>query len=87
MLGLVLAISCVLLAWYCGDSKATKLVLAVVWGVGPPAWFLYEYHVLFRSEKGNPAAFEEFKYGQDLAAKTWAAVSAIIVLILASFSP
>lgn len=80
-LGVVLGVSCALLAIFCSDSSAAKAIVAVIWGIGPPCWFFYEYHFIFRAGKGNAAAIDEFKHSQDLAAKIWAGFAAVILLL------
>jgi hypothetical protein len=51
-----------------------KQIILTVWVTLPPAWFALEFFFFYRSW-GCPGSLETFKYGQDLAAKFWIAVS------------
>lgn len=53
--------------------------------VGPPAWFDFQFHLLYLSQvpqqlRGRDIC-DAFKYSQDLASKIWAAVSALVLLV------
>lgn len=52
-------------------------VLASLWVIGIPAYFLFEHVYLFR-KYGDPEQYDQFTRLQDLAAKIWA--GAILVL-------
>jgi len=61
------------IAWHQKDP--TKLyILGAVWAVAPPVWFWYEFFFLFRV-LGDPAGFEHFKYGQQVAVAIWAGIA------------
>ena len=58
-------------------SRYEKIVLLVAWGLVPPIWFLVEYFFIF-IPYGTKDSFQFFEYGQNVAAKVWAAVFALI---------
>jgi hypothetical protein len=65
----VIAAGC---AWV-SKSLGVICIAGAAWAILPPVWFWYEYFYLFRV-RGNPAAFEQFRYGQQLAIAIWAGV-------------
>jgi hypothetical protein len=44
--------------------------------IGPPLWFLTEYHFLHKGKLD-----EHLKYSQELASRVWAAVSAFALAV------
>jgi hypothetical protein len=58
--------------------------LAAVWALCPPLYFFFEWYfwvppTRFREiPDGEKKAFEEFKYGQDVASKIWIAFAATL---------
>ncbi len=59
-------------------DKRLHAWLWLLWAVVPPLWFLAEYFVLFPFlGKPDAEAFNMFRYGQESAAKLWAAGVAI----------
>jgi hypothetical protein len=54
-----------------------KEIILALWIVLPPAWFTLEYHFLYKRH-GLMDTLEEFKYGQEVAAKFWVAVSTVL---------
>jgi len=56
-------------------------VLFVVWALGPPAWFAFEYFCLFRRHRAK-VDFEHFKHGQDTMAKVWVAIVGLLAILL-----
>lgn len=61
------------IAWHQKDP--TRLyILGAVWAVAPPVWFWYEFFFLYRV-RGDPAGFEQFKHGQQVAVAIWAGVA------------
>lgn len=59
-------------------QKLTKEILLMIWGLGVPSWFAFEYWCLYRRFGTH---FERFKYHQDLMAKVWLACAAILTLL------
>lgn len=59
----------------------TKLGLLAVWMLLPPLWFWVEYFYIFKPH-AVPGVFDQFKYGQDISAKIWAATVALITAVL-----
>jgi outer membrane protein OmpA-like peptidoglycan-associated protein len=64
-------------------SPRLLYALAAIWAVAPPAWFWFEYFYLYRP-LGNPEAFEQFKYGQQVAVAIWAGVALALFAYLSS---
>lgn len=62
-------------------SRYEKYVLLVAWGILPPIWFLVEYFFIFMPY-GAKDSFQFFDYGQNVAAKVWVAVFALISISL-----
>ncbi len=68
------------------DKQLTTVGLAKAWVLLgwillPPFWFWLEYFGIYRYEGENFDDLEQFKYGQDVAAKIWlAAVTALTIL-------
>jgi len=57
----------------------------VFWTLAPVLWCTLEYHSLFSSlppSETTGAAFEHFKYGQEVATKFWIAMVALVGLRL-----
>ena len=54
-----------------------KTLILAAWIVLPPGWFSIEFFLVYK-KYGEPEAFESFKYGQDVAAKFWIAVSTLL---------
>ena len=52
---------------------ASRVVLAA-WIVLPPVWFWAEYFLVYRSGHYPGESLDEFKYGQDQAARIWLAL-------------
>jgi hypothetical protein len=57
--------------------KIQQVIVWCIWTVFPPLWFLLEF-ALFKFQDPN---FEKLKYGQDLAAKIWIAVAAVLLVL------
>ena len=51
------------------------VVMAAMWTIGPPLWFLFEYAFLYDK---NETSIEEFRYQQQLAAALWLGVMACL---------
>ena len=62
-------------------AHVAKATLLGVWIVGPPLWFSFEYFNMYRPnfvpsvDSACGVTWEHFKYGQESAAKIWAAIS------------
>ena len=50
------------------------------WVFAPPVWFSYEYFKLYK-RYGQDGTFEAFKYGQELAYRSWIGIAAILSVI------
>jgi hypothetical protein len=71
-------------AWLAHDLDSMALLLAG-WAFVPPAWFWIEYFWIYRNPKnGDPAAFESFKYGQQLSIGIWAGLALALAAAVAS---
>lgn len=62
-------------------TRRQKQLLLAAWVVIPPCWFLVEYFFLYLP-RGSEGSFGFFQYGQNVASKVWAAVSALITASL-----
>jgi hypothetical protein len=62
-------------------SRIEKYALLVSWAIVPPLWFVIEYFFIFLPY-GLEGSFKYFDYGQGVAAKLWAAVSALTALMI-----
>jgi hypothetical protein len=70
-------ITLALVVCFAGETKWHQLnagigqtilgLLFVAWLIGPPLWFLWEWH------NYNGENFNQFKYGQELARNLWSA--------------
>lgn len=58
-----------------------KYRLLVAWAIIPPAWFVLEYFLVFLPH-GVKGSLPYFEYGQGIAAKLWAAMVALISVVL-----
>ena len=54
--------------------------ILAIWTLGVPLWFSIEYWFIYR-KWGIPNNLEFFKHSQDLTAKVWLAVLAILVFL------
>ena len=57
-------------------SLALHVCIWILWTISPPIWYLIEYFYFF-PHFGVREAFDNFKFGQDVSAKLWAAALAI----------
>ncbi len=74
--GIVLIIS----IWAVFSPKARRAYLwrlLFFWTFAPPAWFVLDYFVLYKTW-GVDKTFEAFQYGQEVAAKFWAGGLALV---------
>jgi hypothetical protein len=62
--------------------KVAQAIVLSIWIVCPPIWFWYEYFHLYRPAPEPKPDIENFKYGQDQAAKIWLA---LVTLLLALY--
>lgn len=66
-------------------SQGVAGALAVIWLIGAPLWFWYEYFYIYRAIGGGQQdSFEFFKHGQQLAAAIWAGLAASLGAFAAS---
>jgi hypothetical protein len=79
--GLVLTLSAAVLHLLT-PSRETLLILRIVaalWAITPPLWFLLEWHFYNWTTKDD---FEQLKYSHDCARAVWAGVGAVVAAIL-----
>jgi hypothetical protein len=70
--GVLILIDCAAYLHRFGPADPGSLLIGSAWLVGPPVFFIVEYYFIY-PVSGDPAKFEQFKYGQELASKFWAA--------------
>ena len=59
------------------EPGVLKQLILAAWIVLPPGWFCIEYFLIFK-KYALPGSFASFKHGQDVAAKFWLAVGAVL---------
>jgi hypothetical protein len=64
-------------------GRLTVAVVAVLWAVGAPTWFWYEYFYLYR-KYANEGTWDLFKHGQQLGVAIWAGVATSLGVFAAS---
>lgn len=72
-------------------SKVFQALVIVVWILGPPIWFWYQFHFGWRVDKKegrmdkrddpDNLSLEEFNTYQDLSSKIWVAVASALLLL------
>jgi hypothetical protein len=73
--------------YYCHKHRtAGGKVLVATWVIGPAFWFYFEYVGLlgvYAKKWGleRPRSIEAFKYTQDLGAKVWVAMAAVLISV------
>lgn len=67
-------------AWFAKDQALPWLyVVGALWAAGPPLWFWYEYHYLFKTlAPDTQGSLDAFKHGQQLSVAIWAGVLAFL---------
>ena len=61
--------------WRGGQSWGVVIAaLAMLWAVGAPAWFWYEYFFMYRLD-GEPGSFDLYKHGQQVSIAIWAGLA------------
>lgn len=68
------------------NYRAYALILAAIWIVGSPTWFFIEHFYFFKNY-GDPTQYEQFKRGQELAAKIWAGGILVLAAIWSNTIP
>ena len=63
-----------------GNVKVPQAMAWTVWTVLAPLWFLLE-NSIFNYTGASKTEREQFKYSQDLAAKVWIAVAAVLLVL------
>lgn len=63
------------------DLKRRLAGLLAIWTLAPPLWFAFEYMFLYKPQ-GLAGSWETFKHGQEMWAKLWAGVVALLGLRL-----
>ena len=58
-------------------------LIMTAWALIPPAWFAFEYFVVFDNWK-KPTAVQEFKHVETLTSKIWAGVLALLLAVYTS---
>jgi hypothetical protein len=67
----------VLIRTHLTENSAPAYWLVGAWALLTPLWFIWEWHTF----KGDKAAFEHFKYGQELARNVWIALVVVLAVI------
>ena len=67
----------------CFRNVIVLYVVAGLWALGAPLWFLLEFW-LYNYITGPKPGFGRFKHGQLLAAALWVGVGAVIAMLLES---
>lgn len=62
-------------------GEKEKFIWLAFWTLVPALWFSLEYHCIYPAFKIEGVELEEFKYGQEVTAKFWAAVVALVGVI------
>lgn len=63
------------------ELKRRLAGLLAIWTLAPPLWFAFEYLFLYKPQ-GLAGSWETFKHGQEMWAKLWAGVVALLGLRL-----
>ena len=58
--------------------RMLQRVSLVIWIVGPPLWFWYEFFYLYKRTK-NSEDWDTFKHGQDQSTKIWIALAIVLL--------
>ena len=61
-------------------TPVVQATVLVIWFVGPPIYFFFEFHRA-RSQGATPIVLDEIKDSQALAAKVWVGVSAALAVL------
>jgi hypothetical protein len=56
-------------------KKVWGFLLVGAWALGPPIWFIWEWHA-------NKVDVEQLKYSQELARNVWVAVVVVLAAII-----
>lgn len=65
-----------------------KQFVVGAWTILTPAWFWFEYTFLTSdNDKNDATKFARLKYSQELAAKVWLAVTAVLVAFYFDWPP
>jgi hypothetical protein len=78
--GVLILIDCAAYLHRFGAADPGSLLIGSAWLVGPPVFFIIEYYFIYPMS-GDPMKFEQFKYGQELASKFWAAALVFLYAI------
>jgi len=54
--------------------KVAQAIILAGWIVLPPVWFWLEFYLLYLPDSSSYEAWDQYKYGQDLASKIWLAL-------------
>jgi hypothetical protein len=64
--------------------KVLQAFVLLIWVIGPPIWFWYEYYFLYR-KLGPPSngplkqRLDEYKHGVDVSSKIWLALVTVLL--------
>ena len=64
---------------YKNPNHRLRNFLIISWTIGPPVYFLFNYHIIFRYFGNN---FDHYWRSQSLYTNIWAAIGAIMILIV-----
>src|ERR1700743_613781 len=85
LLYILIAVVLLILRYKYPNTKKTQFVLLTLVLIGPPLWFLFQFNHIYLpivpKELLDKPICETFKYNQDLAAKMWAGVSALVLAV------
>lgn len=70
-----------LIVYWRTRKKPILYGLFAFWTLVPPMWFVFDFYVLFK-RFGAQDSFDMLKYGERISERLWAAVLALIGLIL-----
>lgn len=81
VLGFVVAVVSVVFVWGKRASPGQLKALLLVWSLGPPCWFLFEYDAYRKLDVKRPV-LEEVRTKQELAAGFWVGVGGLVIGLL-----
>lgn len=67
--------------------RGASVILMTFWTIGPPAWFVWEYHFVMDNLRHDELEVLKLKDGQALANKFWLAVGVVLVAAFANWIP
>lgn len=70
-------------AFHKPDDPKWKLIIAAVWALAPPVWFILEFNWLFPflNKNANKDTVDNLKHGQSLAGALWLGIGSLLLAI------